>query len=123
MKRHEAREKLIISVYQYLLLGGSLDELVQKNFDEEIIDPYTETIKETILEKKNEYIDRITPHLKNWTFDRLSYLDQAILLVAIAELDLKENDKAVIIDEAVSIAKTYCDEKSYSYINGVLDKI
>ena len=123
MKRHEAREKLIISVYQYLLLGGSLDELVQKNFDEEIIDPYTETIKEMILEKKNEYIDRITPHLKNWTFDRLGYLDQAILLVAIAELDLKENDKAVIIDEAVSIAKTYCDEKSYSYINGVLDKI
>ena len=123
MKRHEAREKLIISVYQYLLLGGSLDELVHKNFDEEIIDPYTETIKETILEKKNEYIDRITSHLKNWTFDRLGYLDQAILLVAIAELDLKENDKAVIIDEAVSIAKTYCDEKSYSYINGVLDKI
>ena len=31
--------------------------------------------------------------------------------------------KNIIIDEAIRIAKMYCDEKSYQYINGVLDNL
>ena len=39
------------------------------------------------------------------------------------ELKRKETDKAVIINEAIEIAKLYCDEDAPKLINGVLDRL
>lgn len=58
-----------------------------------------------------------------WTFDRLNYVEQAILLEAIAEKTVLNTDKKVLIDQAVISAKNYCDEESYKFINGILDKV
>ena len=52
-----------------------------------------------------------------------NYVEQALLLAAVSELKLQKTDRAIVLDEAVQIAKKYCDEDSYRYINGVLDKI
>ena len=37
------------------------------------------------------------------------------------EMNLKQDDVAVIIDEAIRLAKTYSDDEAYAYINAVLD--
>lgn len=55
--------------------------------------------------------------------NRLSYIDQAILLVGTSEYNLNKDNKKIIIDEAVRIAKEYSDDDSYKYINGVLDNL
>ena len=52
-----------------------------------------------------------------------SYIDQAILLVGTSEYNLNKDNKKIIIDEAVRIAKEYSDDDSYKYINGVLDNL
>ncbi len=122
MNRHQLREKLIFATYQHLLLDEDFQASVDRNFDKEV-DDYAQEIIDLIVANETTYIDMVRPLLKRWSFERLNYVDQAIILVAVAELKAAKNDKAVIIDEAIKFAKTYCDDNAYRYINGVLDQI
>lgn len=122
MNRHQMREKLIFAEYQHLLLNKDLEACIASNFKEPINEYVLELF--ALLEvNESSYIEMISPLLNKWTFDRLNYVDQAIILVATAELKAQKNDKAVIINEAIKFAKTYCDDEAYRYINGVLDQI
>lgn len=123
MNRHEYRVKVVFALYQSLLLNKEIKKSFDDNFsDEEKVD-YIETIENDLVLNKDNYIKEISTHLRKWTFDRLSFLDQAILLVACSEIKKEIASKNIIIDEAVRIAKEYSDEKSYKYINGVLDRL
>ena len=121
MNRHEYRVKIVIVLYQHLLLKKDLETCFIDNF--ETFDDYVESIKNDLLNNIDTYIEKISQNLKNWRFDRLSYVDQAILLEATCEYYLGINNKNIIIDEAIRIAKEYSDEDSYKYINGVLDNL
>lgn len=126
MNRHELRLKLIFTIYQHRLLHKDIKPLVIENFDISDfneLDSYIAAVIDLIDTNENRYIDTISNYLTNWHFDRLNYVDQAILLVSAGEIEAKVNDKAIIINEAINIAKKYCDEDSFKYINGVLDKI
>ena len=123
MNRHEYRVKLVFALYQSLLLNKEITKSVEDNFDDEEKNEYVTILENDLIIHKDNYIEEISLHLKKWTFDRLSYLEQAILLVATAEIKNEIASKNIIIDEAVRIAKMYCDEKSYQYINGVLDNL
>lgn len=126
MKRHEIRKKLVFAVYQHMLLKIDLNSTLVDVFDVEditSIDEYALELAKSININQQNFIEEISKHLKRWTFDRLNYLDQAILLVGAAELKAAKVQKAIIIDEAISIAKEYCDDDAYKYINGVLDRL
>lgn len=123
MNRHEYRVKVVFALYQALLLNKDIKKSFDDNFsDEEKVD-YINILENDLILNKDNYIKEISNHLRKWTFDRLSYLDQAILLVACSEIKTEVASKNVIIDEAIRIAKEYSDEKSYQYINGVLDNL
>lgn len=119
--RHENRQKLIFVLYQHLLLHKDINLCFADNFEDD--DEFSRSIIQDIESNKDNYIDEISKHLVKWSFDRLNLIEQAILLEAISEFKLGLNDKAVIINEAIIFAKQYCDDESYKYINGVLDKI
>ena len=123
MNRHEYRVKLVFSLYQSLLLNKEISRSVEDNFDDEEKNEYVTVLENDLIINKDNYIEEISLHLKKWTFERLSYLEQAILLVATSEIKKEIASKNIIIDEAIRIAKMYCDEKSYQYINGVLDNL
>ena len=123
MTRHEYRLKLIFAIYQSLLLKKDLNVLINDSIPEVDQNDFVIKIKEDLLNHMNEYIEDISSHLVKWTFDRLSFIDQAILLDSYAEYKTGLNNKNIIIDEAVRIAKEYSDDESYKYINGVLDKL
>ena len=59
----------------------------------------------------------------DWDFDRLSMLEQAILLISFQEILANDTPKAVVINEAITLAKKYCDDNSYKLLNGVLDQL
>ena len=112
LNRHEYREKIVFSLYQHLLLHKSLYDCFANNFEEDEINDYVRLIRDDILINKDNYIA-----------ERLNLVEQAILLETVSELKQKLNDEAVVIDEAVILAKEYCDDESYKFINGVLDNI
>ena len=59
-----------------------------------------------------------------WSLNRLSKMSRGILRLAISEImfmdDIPNN---VSINEAVEIAKIYCDDNEPSFINGLLAKV
>lgn len=76
------------------------------------------------IEQTEENKGLIAKSLQNWEADRIAYMDQIILLVALAEIR-KCNEIALEIsmNEYIEIAKEYSSEKSYVFINGVLNRI
>ena len=123
LNRHEYREKIVFALYQHLLLHKDLYACFNDNFEPEQEDDYLISIRDDIYRNKDAYVKEISTHLNKWSFDRLNLVEQAILLETVSELKQGLNDKAVVIDEAVIMAKEYCDEEAYKYINGVLDNI
>ncbi len=76
------------------------------------------------IEQTEENKGLIAKSLQNWEADRIAYMDQIILLVALAEIR-KCNEIALEIsmNEYIEIAKEYSSDKSYIFINGVLNRI
>mgnify|MGYP001051454152 CR=1 FL=1 len=125
LTRHDMREIALRCVYQHLLLGTDIRKCV---FDamrgNNNIDGYLYALTIGTIEHEQEYIDIISKYLrKDWSFDRLSVLEQAILLVSLQEILQNDIPKPVVINEAIKLAKKYCDDYSYKLINGVLDQL
>ncbi|MDE7222015.1 MAG: hypothetical protein K2N40_02005, partial [Ureaplasma sp.] len=85
----------------YLIVGANFLELLE----------YFITNKKKIINDISAYLD------KTWNFERLNYVDQAILILGYIENKLWKNDKSIIIDQAVITAKNYSDNDNYKYIN------
>lgn len=127
--RSEAREAVFTQVFQLSTQRDNMQEarellLLEMPECEQNIGYITE-VTEGIIEHEDELIEIISGHLKNgWNFRRLSKPTRAILLVAVYEMKYLDDVPAkAAINEAVELAKKYCDEKEPSFINGVLGSI
>jgi N utilization substance protein B len=90
--------------------------------------PYTfvNTTIDAINEKMEAIDTLISDNLKGWTIKRLSFVDRAIMRLAVYEMAFTETGKEVAIDEALKLTKKYSDEgdrKHVSFNNRVLDTI
>ncbi len=128
--RQIAREKAIIGIYQHLLVGSSLEEICaflkeEKRLSEnDKLMTFSTWLVETTLQNIQQYQKIIEKYLKKgWSFQRLSVMERAILLVATCELLESDLPKNIVINEAILNAKSFCDNDSYKFINGVLSKI
>lgn len=123
MSRHTLRETAMTCLYQYFLLNTDIKTIVYDNAGNEV-DTFLYTLTIDAVKYKEHYIAKINSVLNDeWTFDRLGCVEKAILLMAAAELDFETAAKAIVIDEAVTLSKKYCDEETYKLINGVLDRL
>ena len=76
------------------------------------------------IEQSEENKSLIAKSLQNWEADRVAYMDQIILLVALAEIrNCNEIALEISMNEYIEIAKEYSSDKSYVFINGVLNRI
>jgi N utilization substance protein B len=75
------------------------------------------------LESSEECDAVIVPLLQGWTIERLPTLDRLLLRMGIYELRHRpETPPAVVINEAVELAKKFSTEDSGRFVNGVLDR-
>lgn len=72
---------------------------------------------------KQELKAQIEAHLKNFEYDRLFKVDLALVTLALTETQFCGTPKAVAINEALELAKTYSTDKSHKFINGLLSAI
>ncbi len=123
LSRSGERRRLMVVIYQALCVGTSIDEAIKDQFHQPLdqCSPFVKEIVEDIDANMEHYIRIINERLNGYTFQRLGYVEQSILLVALSEMAIHSADKAVIINEAVELSKTYCDEKAHKLVNGVLD--
>ncbi|MCX8070441.1 MAG: transcription antitermination factor NusB [Thermodesulfovibrionales bacterium] len=132
MKRRKAREYALQYLYRIEFVHLNLDLIEdsltafwheQKEPNLEIISFAEKIIKGTIsrLEDIDKFIESTA---QNWKPDRITTIDKTILRIAIYELlEHQEIPQAVIIDEAIEIAKKFSTNESSAFINGILDKL
>ena len=81
---------------------------------------------EDIINNLDEIDDIISDTLFNYTIDRLSFIDRAIIRLAVYEMKFTELAAAIIINEAIELTKTYSDlddEKQHKFNNKLLDNL
>lgn len=79
-------------------------------------------IRNTIIHLE-EIEGMLQKHSDNWSIERIVHLDLSILRIAIYEMLYTETPPAVIINEAIEIAKKYSSETSNKFVNGILDAV
>jgi N utilization substance protein B len=76
------------------------------------------------VQAKHKALDKIVSKFsRGWTVDRLPRVDRAILRLAVWELLGTDTPPAVVINEAVDLAKEYGNTESPGFVNGILDNI
>lgn len=120
--RHEARERALALLYE-----GEAKHLVgQELLDTLPLRPDSYAVQAVlgVDEHAAAIDDRIRAYAIGWKLERLPAVDRAILRLSIWELEHRlDVPTAVVIDEAVELAKEYSTEKSGSFVNGVLDAV
>lgn len=85
---------------------------------------FAKNLMQWSIEQLDENKTLIAKALQNWEADRVAYMDQIILLVALAEIrQCNEIALEISMNEYIEIAKEYSSDKSYVFINGVLNRI
>lgn len=85
---------------------------------------YGTWIVESILGHGGEIDGAIQAASKNWRLARMAVVDRNILRIAVCELLYEPAlAPAIVMDEAIEIAKRYSGEESAVFVNGVLDAV
>ncbi|MDE2482628.1 MAG: transcription antitermination factor NusB [bacterium] len=125
--RRQGREQALQALYAIVVghrdPGDALDELVGERADSE----HRAFVRDLVLGTLDHAPTAdalLAPRLEGWTIERLPTLDRLILEMGVFELHAHpDTPAAVVINEAVELAKKFSTEESNRYVNGVLNAI
>ncbi len=126
MNRSKLRDVIVKSLYQIYIyeekkISYDIEEVIKENI--EINDDFVKTSVTEILKNQKSISDMANKYMTDWSIDRLSKVDKAILSLGIYELLYTDTPSVVAINEAVELAKKYSDLKVIKLVNAVLDSI
>jgi N utilization substance protein B len=85
---------------------------------------FAEDLFQVANDRSSDIDELIEGHAENWRMERMSAVDRNILRAAVAELvGFPATPRAVIINEALEIARKFSSPESVQFINGVLDSV
>ena len=113
MSQDEPRDLALQALYQAEITGDSsnLEDLTGR----------VGALVRGVLEHKEELDNEIESASEHWSVARMPVIDRSILRLGLFELrHTRETPTAVVVSEAVRLAKTYSTERSGAFVNGVL---
>jgi N utilization substance protein B len=124
--RTKARKRAVDVLYEADLRGADPVDLLR----ERVADPsppvpdHAVRLVEGVAAHAGRIDELIEQHARGWSLQRLPDVDRAILRMAVFELLWADDvPDAVVIDEAVELARTLSTDDSPAYVNGVLGAI
>lgn len=127
--RRKSREAALKILYQVDLI---VDETAESKLDDYFLEnpsevkrrDFVELLVNGVCQNRPEIDRKLTQALKNWELSRLGYIERAILRLGAFEIAYQSDiPDRVAIDEAIELAKAYCELESAGLINGALDYI
>src|ERR1700691_1021569 len=83
--------------------------------------PVLAVVNELNEARANELISEFSI---DWPLERIALVDRLVMTLAVGEMLMDDAPpKAVILDEAVELAKVYSTDASPKFVNGVLSSI
>jgi N utilization substance protein B len=125
--RHQARTAVVGLLYAYDLGNEAIakfsDEILEESKIRNKQKEFSNSLFQGTLENLSKLDKEIELHLKDWDYGNIGKVEKAIMRLGAFEILILKTDRAIIINEAVELAKKLADDKSPKFINGVLDAI
>ena len=127
-RRTKARECALQMLYQWERTGEGPERVAEAFWRVRTTTDETRAMAERLFTgtvREQETIDAaVSAALTNWRFDRIADVDKAVLRLGAFELMHEpQTPGAVVIDEAVELAKRFSEADSPGFVNGVLDAL
>ncbi len=127
--RRKSRELALQMLFQ-ADLGHQDEEQVRRTFWAErddvdgVVRGFTDDIFQVAMRRASEIDALIERHAEHWRMDRMSAVDRNILRASVAEmLGYPQTPAAVVINEALEVARKFSAPESVHFVNGVLDSV
>lgn len=120
--RSQSRERALSLLYEAEVKQRGGREVLAS-----LVVPVEDSVRDIVVgveDAQSEIDGLISSHAQGWTIDRMPSIDRLILRIAVFEIRNRTSvPLAVIIDEAVELAKRFSTDDSGRYVNGVLSAI
>jgi N utilization substance protein B len=117
--RTQARERALALLYEAETKGQTPEQVLAGLPVRP--DPLAEQLVRGVGERRGEIDGLIARFARNWKLDRMPVIDRTVARIATYELLARpEVPVAVVLDEAVELAKRYSTDDSGRFVNGVL---
>lgn len=124
--RHQVRQSVISLLYAQEM-GSEMQDFTNEYLEDKKIrnkqKEFTLELYNGVLDNLSEIDKEINEKLKLHKIEELASLERAILRLGFYEIKFTKTDKAIIINEAIELAKELGEANAPSFINGVLDSI
>ena len=131
--RHLARSVVLQTLFEWDTTHAdqaAVPEMLARNVEEfggeETDKAFMEQLLQGVLAKQEDLDLVITKAAPDWPLDKIAPVDRNILRIGLFELlfaDRAQVPAKVAINEAIELAKTFGNEASSAFINGLLDRI
>ncbi|MBQ3114924.1 MAG: transcription antitermination factor NusB [Clostridia bacterium] len=129
MTRKQARDLAFKLLYQADMQKETVEEILniynsQKEITDESAKKYIVNVLFGVEMNLKEIDEEIAKYLKDWSINRISKISLASLRLGIFEIKYCEDiPNTVAVNEAVSLVKTYENEKNAGFVNGILASV
>ena len=130
LSRNQEHELIMTCIYDALIYAHMSEEFSVEEIMESVFEVDYEDIsffcKEMVIKSLahiNEIKKIFQDKMHKWNFDRLNLVEQAILIMSYTHKTTQNEDKKIIINIAVKLAKKYLEKDDYKFVNGILDKV
>ncbi len=131
--RHRAREAALQILYQWEVGGRDVGQAAETFFSlqwpdaappADILQAFASGLARDTVSRLDIIDPLIAETAERWRPERMAVLDRLILRMAICELMRDPGTPpAVVIDEALELARTFSTEEAVKFVNGMLDAI
>jgi N utilization substance protein B len=127
--RRKSRELTLQMLFQ-ADMGKQTSEQVRQTFWRERADvesdvrSFAEDLFRVAGDRATEIDGLIGGHAQHWRMERMAAVDRNLMRAAVAEmLGFPETPRAVVINEALEVARKFSSPEAVQFINGVLDSV
>ncbi len=127
--RRKSRERALQMLFLWDARRQPVDEAIDAYYDTLFSeerperDSFAASLLRGTVERAPELDERISRHAEHWRLERMPAVDRNILRLAVYEMIHIGSPPAVVIDEALELARKFSTEESVQFVNGVLDAI
>lgn len=122
-RRARSRKLALEILYEVEVGSGDANDVLARH-RESVDFEFAEVLVKGVWQHQQELDRIISSYAQEWTIDRMPVVDRNVLRLGVYELMFGEEiPSAVVINEAVELAKTYSTAESGKFVNGLLDRI
>ncbi len=127
--RRRSRQRALQMLFSWDCRKQSVDEAIEAFYgclyvdEKPVLDEFANELLRGAIEHMEEVDSRIARHAEHWRMERMPAVDRNILRLSVYEMTRLHTPPAVVIDEALELARKFSSEESVQFLNGVLDAV